>query len=83
MTLNCLCPITIQLMTSTELYRMTETMTKYGGKFVSTMADALRYADPTNRGRILDAFPDLVQRYGPGSAFQQPATVATQQLQEV
>ena len=62
---------------------MTETMTKYGGKFVSTMANALRYADPTNRQRILDAFPDLVQRYGPGSAFQQPVAVTTQQLQEV
>ena len=62
---------------------MTETMTKYGGKFVSTMANALRYADPTNRQRILDAFPDLVKSYGPGSVFQQPVAMSTQQLQEV
>ena len=62
---------------------MTQAMAKYGGKFVSTMANALRYADPTNRQRILDAFPDLVKSYGPGSVFQQPATITTQQLQEV
>jgi len=62
---------------------MTEAMTAYGGKFVSTMANALRYADPTNRQRILGAFPDLVKSYGPGSVFQQPVTIATQQLQEV
>ena len=70
-------------MTLTELYHLTETMTKYGGKFVSSLANALRYADPANRQRILDAFPDLVQRYGPGSAFQQSVAVATQQLQEI
>ena len=39
-------------------------MEKYGGSFVSSIAQALRYAYPKNRQRLLDAFPDLVEKYG-------------------
>ena len=46
-------------------------MDQYGGSFVSAIAQALRYADPTNRQRLLDAFPDLVAKYGPSSSFAQ------------
>ena len=46
-------------------------MDQYGGSFVSALAQALRYADPTNRQRLLDAFPDLVAKYGPSSSFAQ------------
>ena len=46
-------------------------MDQYGGSFVSSIAQALRYADPTNRQRLLDAFPDLVVKYGPSSSFTQ------------
>lgn len=48
-------------------------MQSHGGSFVSALAQALRYADPINRQRILDAFPDLVEKYGPASRFMQPA----------
>jgi 2-oxo-4-hydroxy-4-carboxy--5-ureidoimidazoline (OHCU) decarboxylase len=44
-------------------------MEKYGGSFVSSIAQALRYADPSNRQRLLDAFPDLVEKYGPNTKF--------------
>jgi 2-oxo-4-hydroxy-4-carboxy--5-ureidoimidazoline (OHCU) decarboxylase len=58
-------------MTSTQLYAMITLMDQYGGSFVSALAQALRYADPTNRQRLLDAFPDLVAKYGPGTKFAQ------------
>ena len=58
-------------MTSTQLTSMITLMDQYGGSFVSALAQALRYADPTNRQRLLDAFPDLVVKYGPSSSFVQ------------
>jgi hypothetical protein len=58
-------------MTSTQLHAMITLMDQYGGSFVSSLAQALRYADPTNRQRLLDAFPDIVAKYGPGSSFAQ------------
>jgi 2-oxo-4-hydroxy-4-carboxy--5-ureidoimidazoline (OHCU) decarboxylase len=58
-------------MTSTQLHAMITLMDQYGGSFVSALAQALRYADPTNRQRLLDAFPDLVAKYGPSSSFAQ------------
>ena len=53
-------------------------MDSYGGSFVSSIAQALRFADPKNRQRLLDAFPDLVQKYGPQGQFAQ-----TKQLTQV
>jgi hypothetical protein len=58
-------------MTSTQLSSMITLMDQYGGSFVSSIAQALRYADPTNRQRLLDAFPDIVAKYGPGTKFAQ------------
>jgi 2-oxo-4-hydroxy-4-carboxy--5-ureidoimidazoline (OHCU) decarboxylase len=58
-------------MASTQLTSMITLMDQYGGSFVSSIAQALRYADPTNRQRLLDAFPDLVAKYGPGTKFAQ------------
>lgn len=79
MTLNCLRPIAIQLMTPTETYQLTVRMETYGGKFVSSLAVALRYADPVNKHKLLAAFPEIVARYGPKSVFnsadRQPAEV--------
>ena len=46
-------------------------MDQYGGSFVSSIAQALRYADPNNRQRLLDAFPELVAKYGPDTKFAQ------------
>lgn len=55
-------------MTYEEFHQLTENMMK-GGSFVSTLAQALRYADPINRDRLLNAFPDVVERYGPNGMF--------------
>jgi 2-oxo-4-hydroxy-4-carboxy--5-ureidoimidazoline (OHCU) decarboxylase len=69
MSLNSSIPTQPKLMTSTELHAMIARMDSYGGSFVSSIAQALRFADPTNRQRLLDAFPDLVQQYGPEGQF--------------
>ena len=79
MTLNCLRPIAIQLMTPTETYQLTVCMETYGGKFISSLAVAIRYADPVNKHKLLAAFPEIVAKYGPksvlNSADRQPAEV--------
>jgi 2-oxo-4-hydroxy-4-carboxy--5-ureidoimidazoline (OHCU) decarboxylase len=63
-------------MTPTEFHALIVRMDTHGGSFVSSIAQALRFADPTNRERLLAAFPDLVEKYGPTSKF-------TRKLQEV
>jgi hypothetical protein len=71
MSLNSSSPTQPHLMNSTELHAMIARMDSYGGSFVSSIAQALRFADPKNRQRLLDAFPDLVQKYGPQGQFAQ------------
>ena len=58
-------------MNSTEFRNMVMVMDQYGGSFVSSIAQALRFADPVNRQRLIDAFPDLVAKYGPNNQFTQ------------
>ena len=72
MTLNCLHSTAIQPMNSAQLTAMICLMQSHGGSFVNAIAQALRVADPVNRQRLLDAFPDLVKKYGPTSHFMQP-----------
>ena len=55
---------------------MTSLMQTHGGTFVSHLATALRYADPVNRQKILDAFPEIVAKYGPTSQFMKAKTLA-------
>ena len=79
MTLNCLRPIAAQPMTPSETYQLTVRMETYGGKFISSLAVAIRYADPVNKHKLLAAFPEMVAKYGPKSVFdpadRQPAEV--------
>jgi hypothetical protein len=44
-------------------FELVENMRKYGGNFVSKLADALIAADPQNAKRIIEAFPDIVEKY--------------------
>jgi hypothetical protein len=44
-------------------FELVENMRKYGGNFVSKLADALIAADPQNAKRIMEAFPDIVEKY--------------------
>jgi len=52
-------------MTTTETYWTLQTARIYGGGFLSRLAEAGILADPSNRQRLLDAFPEIEQCYGP------------------
>lgn len=58
-----------QKMTHQDYYILTETMRKYGGHFMSKLADAICVADSSNKKKLIDAFPEVVTTYGPGSRF--------------
>jgi len=74
MTLNCLHPIALHLVTSTDFHAMLLCMETNGGRFVSSLSIALRYADPSNRQRILSTFPEIVEKYGPNTIFKTQPT---------
>jgi len=42
-----------------------QTAMTYGGGFMARLADAGAHADPANRERLLQAFPELQQCFGP------------------
>jgi hypothetical protein len=65
-------------MNTSEFTAMTLLMQSCGGSFVDALAQAMRYADPVNRQRLLDAFPDIIEKYGPTSDF-----MKSKQLTEV
>jgi len=49
--------------------RIADAMTKYGGGFVSGLALAFSRADTGNASRLIQAFPEIFQQFGPGSPF--------------
>lgn len=57
-------------MTPNEFQATLLCMERFGGKFTANLAAALRFADPSNRQRIWDAFPDILEKYGPTGMFQ-------------
>ena len=52
-------------LTSEQFHRMLGAIrhNRQGGNFAVKLADCLAAADPVNRQRLLDAFPELVERY--------------------
>jgi len=56
-------------MTERQIRATIRTAHHYGGSFFSTLAAAALAADPRNRSRILDAFPEIISKYGPGSSY--------------
>ena len=56
-------------MTDIEFFEMTERMEKFGGSFVIALSYTFRRADSFNRQRLLNAFPDYVEQYGPNGEF--------------
>jgi hypothetical protein len=57
-------------MTPSEFHATLLCMEQYGGTFCTNLAAALRYADPSNRQKIWDAFPEILEKYGPTGPFQ-------------
>lgn len=56
------CTDSMQLSHS-EFTLLVDAMRKYGGNFISKLADAMVAADPKNREKLLNAFPDEVSKY--------------------
>ena len=56
-------------LTSEQFHSMLGTVRRNGGNFAVKLADCLAAADPINRQRLLDAFPELIERFGPESIF--------------
>jgi hypothetical protein len=57
-------------MNAQELHATMLCMERFGGTFCSNLAAAMRYADPYNRARIMEAFPEIIEKYGPTGPFQ-------------
>lgn len=55
-------------LTHDEIVYTCDAMLAYGG-FAAHIANAMFVADTANRNRLLEAFPDLFEKYGPGSDF--------------
>lgn len=47
----------------TPKFPLVDNMRRYGGNFISKLADAMVAADPENYGKLLEAFPDVVEKY--------------------
>jgi len=61
---------------ATDVYGITRAMDRYAGNWGRHFSALLKASDPSNRQRLLDAFPELVQRYGPGSRLYEDAAAA-------
>lgn len=54
------------------IYETIERMEAYGGGFESALAVAYTKADPSNKQRIFDTWPELFEKYGPKGIFASP-----------
>jgi hypothetical protein len=61
-----------------EIHNTTEAMIRFGGGFVKTFATTVRVADSNNRTRLFQAFPELLEKYGPKSNFYSSVTSTEQ-----
>jgi hypothetical protein len=58
-------------MSDSDIYWTFITAQKYGGSFYQSMGNAGLAADPNNKRRILQAFPEMVTTYGTASRLHQ------------
>jgi hypothetical protein len=57
-------------MNDSQIYSTFLTAAKFGGSFYSSLGTSGLKADVQNKARLLLAFPELVDKYGPESSFQ-------------
>jgi hypothetical protein len=58
-------------MSNSDIYWTFVTAAQYGGSFYQAMGKAGLAADPINKRRILQAFPEMVATYGAASRLHQ------------
>jgi hypothetical protein len=51
------------ILSQQQKIHLTANMQRYGGNFVTCIANAMIAADPDNFSRLCEAFPDLVEKY--------------------
>ena len=56
-------------MSDTDTYWTLQAAAAYGGSFYKALAEAGLKADPSNRQRLLTAFPEMADTYGPASTL--------------
>lgn len=54
-------------MTTSDIHWTLAAAAQYGGSFYQALGHAGLKADPSNKRRLLDAFPELVATYGTAS----------------
>lgn len=47
----------------TQKFPLVDNMRRYGGNYLSKLADAMVAADPDNFKRLCAAFPEIVEKY--------------------
>ena len=52
-------------MTDSQTFQTFQTAIRHGGGFMAKLAEAGLVADPDNRRKLLEAFPQLEQCFGP------------------
>ena len=57
-------------MNDSQIYSTFLTAAEFGGGFYSSLGASGLRADVQNKARLLLAFPELVDKYGPESSFQ-------------
>lgn len=55
-------PQLITAMTPSK-FPLVDNMRRYGGNFVTKLADAMVAADPANYEKLVKAFPEIVEKY--------------------
>ena len=58
-------------MSKSDIFWTMATAAQYGGSFYQALGNAGLAADPNNKRRILDAFPEMVATYGAASRLHQ------------
>jgi len=58
-------------MSESELCKSARTMERYGGGFAEAIALAYFRGDGPNQVRVVEAFPELFERYAPGQGWQE------------
>jgi hypothetical protein len=58
-------------MSESELFKAARNMERYGGGFAEAIALAYFRGDDTNQLRVVEAFPELFERYAPGQGWQE------------
>lgn len=56
-------------LTPTQVHRTWLAAGQHGGGFLKALSEAWLRGDTTNRARIEAAFPEVVEKFGPGSRF--------------